>query len=205
MDSVHRAIVVMTGVLVLASPVPGAAQANDAPFQIGAHVASVSSGEFDDTDIGLGVRASWNALSLLAVEAEIAFYADDWPDPAAFSGHRIEGFFGATAGPVIGRLRPFAKARPGFVTFGEAPRPVACIAIFPPPLSCRLAAGTSAFALDLGGGLEVFPSARLVVRVDASDRLVRYPVPVLDSAFTARTESFFGHDFRVSIGAALRF
>ena len=56
-----------------------------------------------------------------------------------------------------------------------------------------------------GGGVEVFPSARTFVRVDVSDRLVRYPGPVFDSDFTVRDDSFFGHDFRFSIGAGLRF
>jgi hypothetical protein len=201
----QRAILAMTGVLVLTSPTPGAAQANDSRFHIGGQVVAVSSGEFDSSDVGLGVRASWNVWSLLAVDAEIDFYPSEWPDTTPFSRRRVEGFFGGAAGPVIGRMRPFAKVRPGFVTFDEAPRPFACIAIFPPPLSCRLAAGATVFALDLGGGLEVFPSAHTVVRVDAGDRLVRYPGPVLDSDFTARAESFFGHDFRLSVGAGVRF
>jgi len=200
-----RANVVIASMLLLASPTPGAAQAGDNRFQIGGQFVAVASGEFDSMDLGLGIRGSWSALSLLAVEAEMTFYADDWPDPVPFTSRRIEGFFGTTAGPVIGRVRPFGKVRPGFVAFDEAPRPVPCIAIFPPPLSCRLAAGTTAFALDLGGGLEVFPSARTVVRVDASDRLVRYPGPVLASDFTVRADSFFGHDFRFSIGAGWRF
>jgi hypothetical protein len=200
-----RATVVIASVLLLVSPTPGAPQAGDNRFQIGGQFVAVSSGEFDSMDMGLGIRGSWSALSLLAVEAEMTFYADDWPDPVPFTSRRIEGFFGATAGPVIGRVRPFGKVRPGFVAFDEAPRPVPCIAIFPPPLSCRLAAGTTAFALDLGGGLEVFPSARTVVRVDASDRLVRYPGPVLASDFRVRADSFFGHDFRFSIGAGWRF
>jgi hypothetical protein len=201
----YRAILVITAVALLASPWPSAAQTNDTRFQVAGHLALVSSSEFEGLDIGIGVRGSWSALSMLSVEAEMTLYPDDWPESVPFSQRRIDAFFGATAGPVLGRVRPFAKVRPGFVTFSEAPGPFACIAIFPPPLACRLAAGTTAFALDLGGGLEVFPSARTVVRVDMSDRLVRYPGPVLDRDFTAREESFFGHDFRFSVGAGVRF
>lgn len=195
----------MIAILLLTSPIPGAAQANDARFQIGGHVVAVSSGEFDSTDVGLGVRGSWNVLAVLALEAEMTVYVDDWPESFPLSRRRVEGFFGAAAGPLIGRVRPFVKVRPGFVIFDEAPLAVACIAIFPPPLSCRLAGGATMFALDLGGGLEVLPSARTVVRVDASDRLVRYPGPVLDSGFTAHAESFVGHDFRLTVGAGWRF
>jgi hypothetical protein len=200
-----RAILLITAVVLLVAPTPVAAQTNAARFQVGGHVTGVSSGEFEGLDVGVGARVSWNALTLFGVEAEMTVYPDDWPDGVPFSKRRVEGFFGATAGPMLGRVRPFAKVRPGFVTFDEAPSPVVCLAIFPPPLSCTLAAGTTAFALDLGGGLEVFPSGRTFVRVDVSDRLVRYPGPVLDSNFTAHEESFFGHDFRFAVGAGFRF
>jgi hypothetical protein len=113
--------------------------------------------------------------------------------------------FGVTIGPRIGRLRPFAKLRPGFVTFREASEPLACILIFPPPLPCRLAVGTTVFALDLGGGIELFPTGRTSVRVDIGDRLVRYPGTVLDRNAMAREAAFFSYDFRFGIGVGLRF
>ena len=53
----------------------------------------------------------------------------------------------------IGRARLFGRLRPGLLRFGEAPGPIACILIFPPPLSCQLAAGKTLFALDVGAGV----------------------------------------------------
>jgi hypothetical protein len=181
------------------------AQAGADRFQIGAQLASVASGEFDSTDVGVGVRFSWHPISLLGAEAELDLYPRDFPRSPAFSRSRVEALFGITAGPRIGRVRPFAKLRPGFIAFREAPGPIACIAIFPPPLSCTLAAGATVFALDVGGGLEYFPATRLFLRIDLGDRLVKYPGPALDASFKAQSSAFFGHDFRLGLGAGVRF
>jgi hypothetical protein len=165
---------------------------------------SVSS-EFDSTDLGVGGRAAWHPVPLVGVEGEVAFYPGDLGERVAFSGSRVEGLFGATVGPRLGRVRPFAKLRPGFLRFGEAPQPIACVLIFPPPLRCTLAGGRTLFALDAGGGVEWIASERTFVRVDAGDRIVRYPVPTIDSSGAVQSESFHGHDFRFTLGAGVRF
>jgi hypothetical protein len=184
---------------------PVAAQSAEPLFQAGGHLATSRSSEFDETDIGVGVRLSWHPATVLGVEGELTVHPGDLGEPAAFSGGRVEGLFGATVGPRLGRVRPFAKLRPGFVTFQEAPEPIACILIFPPPLNCQLAAGRTLFAFDMGGGVEWFPSDATFVRVDVSDRAVRYPSPVIDSSGTVRDNSFVGHDFRFTVGGGVRF
>ena len=42
--------------------------------------------------------------------------------------------------------------------------PIACIRIFPPPLSCQLAEGRTVMALDLVGFAHVVPSLRALSR-----------------------------------------
>jgi hypothetical protein len=106
---------------------------------------------------------------------------------------------------VLGRIRPFAKARPGFVLFRGAPRPIACILIFPPPLTCSIATGDKLLAFDIGGGVEVFPADRTFIRIDVGDRLMRYHGPVIDSDGDVRDDTFFGHDFRLGVGGGIRF
>ena len=199
----HQVVVFVLLVLLCVRPV--AAQSDNSTFQAGVQLAGAVSSEFDSTDLGVGGRVSWHPTTLLGVEAEFDVYPGDLADDPAFSGSRVEGLFGATIGPRVGRLRPFAKARPGFLTFGEAPGPIACIAIFPPPLRCTLAAGRTVFALDVGGGVEWLASRRTFVRLDAGDRIVRYPAPTIDSGGTVRDETFSGHDFRFSIGAGVHF
>lgn len=184
---------------------PLAAQTGESRFMAGAHLATAASSEFDETDVGAGARVVWQPGPLLGIEGELTFYPGDLGDAVAFSADRVEGLFGVTVGPRLGRARPFAKLRPGFLTFGEAPEPIACIAIFPPPLNCQIAGGQTLFALDVGGGVEWAVSERTIVRVDAGDRAVRYPSPVIDHGGAVRNSGFFGHDFRLTFGAALRF
>ena len=182
---------------------PAAAQSNEDQFQVGAGVAGAVSAELDGTDIGASVRFSWYSTTLVGADAEVGFYPGEFA--ATYSSRRVEGLFGVTIGPRIGLFRPFAKIRPGFVAFREASEPFACIAIFPPPLSCTLAGGKTVFALDVGGGVELFPAARTSLRVDIGDRLMRYPGPVIDSDGMVREDAYFSHEFRFGIGVGLRF
>jgi hypothetical protein len=199
---------VMVAALVVALlwPHPAAAQTGEYDFQIGLQFEGAVSSEFDSTDIGVGGRISWHPTSFLGAEAQLDLFPSGFPDGGvAFSRRRVEGLFGVTLGPHFGGIRPFAKVRPGFVTFSEASEPIACILIFPPPLSCTLASGATVFALDVGGGVELSVGNRTFVRLDAGDRLVRYPGPALDSDRQAREDAFFSHDFRFAIGGGVRF
>jgi hypothetical protein len=180
-------------------------QVSAARFEVGAEAASARSGEFDSTDLGFGGRVAWLPHDAISIEAELNLYPGDFPDEPGFSGGRLEGLFGVAAGPRFGRVKPFAKLRPGFLRYDEAERPIACILIFPPPLSCTLAAGRTVFALDVGGGIDIAAASNAFVRVDAGDRLVRYPGPVLDGERRAHDDAFFGHDFRLAVGAGVRF
>jgi len=174
-------------------------------FDAGVQVASPSSSQFDAADVGLGGRLAWHPVGLVGVEAEVNLYPGDFPEPRPFSRGRVEGLFGATVGPTFDRVRPFARLRPGFVRIREAPAPFPCILIFPPPLACALASGRTLLALDIGGGVEVLTSARTFVRVDAGDRLLKYPGPVFDNERVPHESSFLSHDFRFAAGGGIRF
>jgi hypothetical protein len=174
-------------------------------FEIGGQIATTSLRQFDGSDLGGGGRVGWRPARTIGVEAEVNIYPGDFPDRFAFTRARVEGLFGVTAGPTFGRLSVFGRLRPGFVVFREAPEAIACIAIYPPPLSCTLAAGDTLFATDLGGGVEVAATRKAFVRVDAGDRIIKYPGPSFDANGMVRTDPFISHDFRVTAGAGLRF
>jgi hypothetical protein len=198
----HHCLLIMLVALV---PHPARAQSAGDNFELGGHVAVVKSPEFDATDIGVGVRAGWRATPWVGVEGELTLYPGDFADDRApFSGARIEGLFGATVGPRLGRLRPFGRLRPGFLTFREPSEPIACILIFPPPLTCTLP-GRTQFALDVGGGVELSLTPRTLVRVDVGDRAVRYSGPVSDRTGEITDDAFFRHDLRVTVGAGMAF
>jgi hypothetical protein len=195
----HVLFVFFVVVYVLVSSTAARAQGR---FEAGAQIVVAHSGEFDANDTGVGARFSWRPVDLVGVEAEMNAYPREFPRPRAFSRSRFEGLFGMTIGPRLGRVRPFAKLRPGFVRFrGE---PIACILIFPPPLSCTLAAGRTVFAIDLGGGVELSAGSRTFIRIDAGDRLMRYPGPSFTSGRVVQ-DHFFSHDSRISAGAGARF
>jgi len=190
--------------LVLA-PSAALAQGETARFELGAHFASAVPSEFDATDTGFGGRAAWRPSEAVRVETELNLYPGAFPRERGFSRGRIEALFGATAGLELGRVWPFAKARPGLVRFQGASEPFACILIYPPPLTCVLAAGRTLFALDLGGGVDLIVKRGSFVRIDVGDRLVRYPGLVFDSQQNVRERAFFRHELRFSAGAGLRF
>jgi len=183
---------------------PAVALAQSDRFELGAQLISVNLSPVDQADFGLGARFSWNPVQLAGLESEINFYPKDLPSEVPFSRGRIEGLFGATVGPRFGTLRPFAKARAGFLSFRAVTEPFACVLIFPPPLSCQLGDRTL-LDYELGGGLELFPSRGLFLRVEVGDRAVHYPGPARDRDGTLHEDAFFGHDLRFAAGAGLRF
>ena len=197
--------IIAAALLFFSSVAPVLAQATYR-FEVGGHFSSARSQEFDEGEIGAGGRTAWRPSGLLGIEAEITYYPGDFPEARnAFSRGRWEGLFGATIGPSIGGLRVFGRIRPGFLRVQEAPSPLACIAIFPPPLACQLAAGATLLAVDVGGGAEVSVTEATVFRLDIGDRIVRYSGPVFDTRRVVHDSAFSRHDLRISIGAGWRF
>jgi len=196
----------IAGTAIAVVALSGSAAAQGPRFEAGVQVASARSGQFDAADAGFGARFAWRPGPVVGLEAELNLYPRGFPDRRPFSRTRVEGLFGATAGVTLGRVRPFARLRPGFVDVHESPGPFPCILIYPPPLACALAGGRTLFALDAGGGVEVALTPRTFVRVDLGDRLVRYPGPVFEfDPRRIREDGFFGHDVRFATGAGLRF
>ncbi len=199
-----RRVVTISLALMLVA-IPAAAQAPAPALLAGVHIAISDSDQFHTRDTGLGGHVSWHPTPLVGVEGELTFFSDWFSDGVAFSRGRVEGLFGATIGPRLGAVRPFARARPGFLRYRSAGHPIPCLAIFPPLLSCTLAGGRTLPAFDIGGGLEIFLSRRAFARFDAGDRIVRFPSPFIDTSGHVRTDDFTGHDVRVALGVGLGF
>lgn len=174
-------------------------------FDLSAHVVGSRWSEFDGADLGIGGRLSWKPTPILGVEGEFNWYPSGFPSGHAFSGERLEGMFAVTAGPKLGRVRPFVRAGAGFLNSSEAPEAFPCIAIFPPPLACALAAGDTMPTFEFGGGLEITTSRATFLRFDAGDRMVKYHGPTFGAADELLSDGFVGHAFKFTFGGGWRF
>ena len=194
----------IAGVLFLAL---GVAEARAQSFEAGVHFASAKWSEFDGNDLGIGGRITWLPTAIVGIDADLTFYPGEFPPDTAvpFSGNRFEGLFGVTVGPRISAVRAFGKVSAGFLQVGETPIAFACVAIFPPPLACTLAGGETMAVYEIGGGVDVSTSSHTFVRVDLSDRMLKYPGPTLRSDFSRQDEGFIGHALRLTVGGGIRF
>jgi hypothetical protein len=205
-----KCVVVLSFVVSLGSSEAVSAQSAPASqsghaLEVGAQITSTRISELDTNDVGFGGRLSWFPTPFIGVEGELNLFAADIPDRPAVTRGRLEALFGVTAGPRMNWWRPFARARAGVLRVDSAPQPIACIQIFPPPLQCALAGGDSLVAIDLGGGFEVFTSAKTFVRFDLGDRMLRYSGPALDRNGGVHDGAFIDHDLRATIGGGWRF
>jgi hypothetical protein len=167
----------------------------------------VKSSEFDGSDPGVGGLFAWYPMAFLGTEAETTFYPANLrvKNGTPYSRSRLEGLFGVTVGPVVGRLRPFGAVKTGFVTVQRSPGLLACVAIFPTTLPCVLASGETVAATVIGGGLEVFATGRAKLRFEFGDRVMRYPGPAIDAEGRSHSATFSEHELRITVGAGIRF
>jgi len=194
---------VLTLLLFWASTSMAAAQ--DDRFELVGKFVTNDQSEFDQTDLGLGAQFGYRLTTNVVLEAELSLYPADLTEEAPFSASRLEGLFGVRAGRIWRKMGVYGKVRPGFLRFAAAPEPIVCILIFPPPLNCSLASGSTSLAVDLGGVFELYPSPRSFIRFDVGDEMVRFHGPVLRTGGVELEEAFMTHNFRFTIGVGTRF
>lgn len=194
------------GIIVMAALLIWAAPSSAQSFEASVHLASSQWSEFDGTDIGGGARLTFKPISMIGLDADVTWYPGDFPpDGVPFTGNRLEGFLGVTAGPRLAGFRPFAKVAGGFMKTGDAPAPFACIAIFPPPLNCLMSGAQTMPAFEIGGGVELTPTGRTLLRFDLTERFLKYPGPTFDRDRKIHDADFFGGALKFTIGAGIRF
>jgi hypothetical protein len=174
------------------------------------------------THPGFGGRFGYNLNSSVAIEGEVNFFpgADAFSEPEQFKdGLFVEGLFGVKAGKRFEKFGMFGTARPGFLHASkgnlEGNPLVGCPAIFPPPPACFQTTSMDNFAFDVGGVLEVYPSERTIIRIDAGDSIVRFGERHISTGFS-RTGSIprpavwplsaeTSHNFQATVGVGFRF
>jgi len=119
------------------------------------------------TEPGLGGRVSYDLLPYVSLEGAITFFVRSEGNISGLEGGRsIQTLAGVKAGVHHEKFGYFLRLRPGFQTFTQT-----ISSIDPNTLAIQTESKTHP-ALDLGGGIEYYPSKRTVVRFDAGDTLL---------------------------------
>jgi hypothetical protein len=162
--------------------------------------------EFDVTDAGVGVTASWWATPRVALDSSLTWFPGNGDTAATQINdqQRVLGLAGARSGIRLGSLEFFGRARAGFLRF--SPKDAVCVAVttVPLPLACSVAAGTTSFTSDLGGGVSIATPRGLHVRIDVGDLMVRYGQEAYRSNGEL-SDGFFSHNVQLSSAVLWRF
>jgi Outer membrane protein beta-barrel domain len=115
---------------------------------------------------GFGGRLTYNFSRWLAVDSVVNyFYKAPNMGDAQRGGKVLQGSFGPKVGIHTRRFGVFAKARPGFVSYGGVQD-----SYFPPFPTTR----RTDFSVDFGGVLEYYPSRRTMLRFELGHTAVFY-------------------------------
>lgn len=161
--------------------------------------------DIDDTVLGGGSRAGYNFTRHWAADLEVnVFQRPPTTDPAT-RGRWVQGLFGVKATKRQDRIGLFLKVRPGFSRFDGV------ASLFPDSngkLQIGLIIDNTCFAVDLGGGVELYPTRRTIVRFDAGDLVIRYtnrPPADFNPVSNAVRKTHFDHSFQFEAGFGFRF
>ena len=159
---------------------------------------------------GFGGRVGYSLNRHFAVEAELNYFPRDRFDEG---GRKVQGLFGVRAGRRFEHVGVYAKLRPGFVNFsrGDFTRRPDVICVPADIADCFDSEGTTNFALDAGGVLELHTSKKTFVRLDAGDTLIRFgrrlaPLRTNNNVvFIVEAEGETAHNFQGGVGFGFRF
>jgi hypothetical protein len=193
---------------VLLAPAAARAQTGGGPdvdehkAEVGALYTGVNLEGFGETINGLGGRLGYNFNRHLALDAEFSFFPETHLSNRQF-GQKTLGLVGVKAGTRTRYVGVFAKARPGVMFIGEVTSGFNCSSNSL-GRSCRPSHNN--FALDAGGVLELYPSARTIIRLDAGDTIVRIRnANGSGLLFGGTATSDITHNFQFSVGFGYRF
>ena len=195
-------------ITMLLAPAAARAQTDAAPdvdehrAEVGFLYTGVKLEGFGETINGLGGRFGYNFNKNFALDTEFSFFPETHLGNRQF-GQKTQAFAGVRAGARSRHVGVFAKARPGVMFIGEITSGFNCTGTSFGQ-TCRPSHNN--FALDVGGVLELYPSARTIVRLDAGDTIVRIrnaTLGLLTGGPTATSDTT--HNFQFSVGFGYRF
>jgi hypothetical protein len=171
----NRAHFFMSMIVVFLMQSVAFAQSQEVPkFEVAAEFTTLERDRFSErTEPGFGGRFTYNLNRVFSLEAAGYFFPKRCFD-CSNNGQMTEVVGGVKVGKRFGSWGLFGKARPGFVRFSEGE-----VNVIPDPtipgFPFRFEFNPlTAFATDLGGVLEFYPSKRIVTRFDAGDTIIHF-------------------------------
>lgn len=178
------------------------AQDNYTRFEFGSEFSSIrqtNSSLQGFNSYGFGGRFDWNFNRRLAIESQVDFFpGNSAPLLLIQGGQTLQAVFGLRAKVVQNRhVSVFGLVRPGLLHFSGVK------AIADQPSFAYTQVPATYFVLNLGGGIEYYPSARWVLRFDIEGDPFRVPAYSV-SANPAVAPGKINDTTRISFGVAYR-
>ena len=168
------------------------------------------------TSPGFGGRFTYNLNRVFSIEAVTYLFpkeCGDCQDP----GRAAEFLGGVKVGKRFNNWGVFAKARPGIFHFNaDFGGFVTCLSPGCPFPTEPFSPVRNHFATDIGGVVEIYPSKRIVTRIDAGDTIIHFRRQTQDGLIlnpaTRTFEPFLfvlpgrtSHNFQLSTSVGFRF
>jgi hypothetical protein len=183
---------------------PACAQQEYSRFELGAHYSTIreTNSNLHGTNLsGFGGSFDWNLTRRLAFDSQVDFFPERaTPLVLVQGGRTLEAVFGIRAKAIQTRhFSVFGLVRPGLLHFTQVD--VLSGAVSP----LYVTQPATYFALNLGGGIEFYPSPRWILRAEVAGNPYRIPADsVTSSAGTAVQPGKINDTTRLSFGVAYR-
>ncbi len=203
----HFRISLVVLLIGLADVLPARAQ-EPSRFEIGALFSALRLGDLNDVNAGVGGRFSYDLSTWIAADAEFNFVPQDSATVTGrapgspefrliYQRRRADALFGVKSGWRGDRVGIFAKVRPGLTRLSH--KGVDCGGDMCALILLALPTYRTEFALDFGGVVEFYPSARTVARLDVGDFMIR------QSNSAPPCQECVTHNFSSRVGIGWRF
>src|SRR5215469_996259 len=179
---------------------PGRAQDEYSRVELGAQYSIIRENNINQQATnfsGFGGRFDWNFTRRIALESQVDFFPEQGrPLPLIQGGQTLEAVFGLRAKVVQNRrVSIFGLVRPGLLHFTDVQ---VLSGVMTPPYKTQPA---TYFVLNLGGGIEYYPSPRWILRFDIEGD--PYAVPAYTAGGLVQRGKI-DDTTRLSFGAAYR-
>lgn len=162
-------------------------------FEVAAEFTTLERENFSGrtTDPGLGARLTYNLNRTISLEG-VGYFFPKYCSSCRVPGRVTEVLGGVKVGKRFEHWGIFVKARPGVVSISEGE---VNILRAPTNVFTQLEFERNritSFAADLGGGIEFYPSKRIVTRFDAGDTIIHFTERTTNGLnFDPATQTFF--------------